>query len=89
METPSKHSILTEKEVTEVLLVHPSALVNIKQEVSKQMKRKLGQWDPERQGVLVSFKGRKQVLNGGRGRIVDTSPYVHLVVKYTGVYARP
>ena len=89
METPSKHSILSESTTSEILLCHPSALSDIKHEVSKQLKRRLGQWNPEQQGVLISYKGRKQILNGGRGRIVDTSPYVHLAVKYTGVYARP
>ena len=69
--------------------MHPSNLSNIKHEVGKQLKKKIGTWDPERNGVLVSYQGRKEVLNGGRGKIVDTSPYVHLVIRYTGVYARP
>ena len=84
-----KHSILTESQVTEVLLLHPSALGGVKKEVGRQLKRKVGQWDPERNGVLVAFQGKKEVLNGGRGKVVDTSPYVHLVVRYTGLYARP
>ena len=70
-------------------MIHPSALGNIKSEVAKQLKKRIGSWDPERDGVLVSYKGRKQVLNGGRGRVVDTSPFVQLVVRYTGVYAKP
>ena len=89
VDTPKKHSILTESTVEEVILVHPSALNNVKKDVSKQLKQKLGQWDPVRQGVLVDFKGRKQIKNNGRGKVVDTSPFVHLVVKYTGVYAKP
>ena len=28
-------------------------------------------------------------MNGGRGRVLDTSPYVHMTVRYTAVYARP
>ena len=70
-------------------MLHPSALGGVKNEVGRTLKKKLGQWDPERNGVLVAFKGNKQVLNGGRGRIVDTSQFVHLTVRYTGVYAKP
>ena len=70
-------------------MIHPSALGNVKSEVGKQLKKRVGAWDPVRDGVLVAYKGRKQVLNGGRGRVVDTSPFVQLVVRYTGVYAKP
>ena len=72
-----------------MILIHPGDLSNVKKDVGAQLTKKVGQWDPERSGVLVSFKGRKQILNGGRGRVVDTSPYVQLVVRYTGVYAKP
>ena len=70
-------------------MIHPSALGDIKREVGKQLKRKIGQWHPESNGVLVAYKGRREVLNGGRGRVVDTSPFVHLNVRYTAVYAKP
>jgi len=43
----------------EILLLHPSALGGVKNEVGRTLKKKLGQWDPERNGVLVAFKGNK------------------------------
>merc|ERR1719469_31518 len=84
-----KHSILKESTVNEVLLIHPSALGDVKREVGKQLKKKVGQWDPERNGVLVAYKGKREVMNGGRGRVVDISPFVHLNIRYTAVYAKP
>ena len=47
METGKRHSILSESTTTEVLLMHPSNLGNIKHEVNRQLKRKVGQWHPE------------------------------------------
>ena len=46
-------------------------------------------YDHIQQGVLSNFKGKFQLLNGGRGRVIDTSPSVLYTIKYTAEFARP
>ena len=88
--TPNqKKSILTERTITEQVLLHPSKLGKLKQSVNKELKKKLEKWDHERQGVLTKFIGRKQILNGGRGRVTDTSHFIQVLVRYTATFARP
>ena len=70
-------------------MLHPSQLGQLKTAVSKELKKKLDKWDHENQGVLVKFIGRKQILNGGRGRIIDTNPLVFITVRYTACFAKP
>ena len=57
--------------------------------MNKELKKKLEKWDHERQGVLTKFIGRKQILNGGRGRVTDTSHFIQVLVRYTAAFARP
>jgi hypothetical protein len=38
---------------------------------------------------LTEFTSKFKVLYGGRGRVVDTSPYVQYTVKYNAVFAKP
>lgn len=85
----NKRSIIHEQSVTEQILLHPSQLSEIKKAVAGELNKKIGIWDHERGGVLVGFKGKRSILNGGRGRVVDTSPWIHLVVRYTAAFARP
>ena len=85
----NKRSIIHEVTVTEQVLLHPSQLSEVKKAVGSELKKKIGIWDHERQGVLVGFKGKRQILNGARGRVIDTSPWIHLVVRYTANFARP
>ena len=39
--------------------------------------------------MLVRYQGKKEILNGGRGRIVDTNPFVFVTVRYTACFAKP
>ena len=57
--------------------------------MSKELKKKVDKWDHENNGLLVRFQGTKQILNGGRGRIIDTNPYVFITVKYTACFVKP
>ena len=84
-----KPSILQEETITETLLLHPNQLDKVKNAIGQELKRKVGQWDHERQGVLTRFVGKRQILNGGRGRVLDTSPYIHMTVRYSAIFARP
>ena len=56
---PKKKTILSEKTITEQVLLHPSQLGKLKQSVNRELKKKLEKWDHERQGVLTKFSGRK------------------------------
>ena len=70
-------------------MLHPSSLGKLKQSVAKELRKKVNTWDHERQGVLTSYTGKKQILNGGKGRVTDTCAYIRIVVRYTAVFARP
>ena len=61
----------------------------LKTAISKELRKKLDKWDHEHQGVLVRYTGRKQILNGGRGRIIDTNPFIFITVRYTAQFAKP
>ena len=72
--------------------MHPSDLgeKKFRRTISKQMKNRLGKWDARRQAILTSYKGKFQVLKGGKGRIVDSStPYVQYSVKVMAEFAKP
>ena len=84
-----KNSILSEETITEQILLHPSQLGKLKQSISKELKKKAGKWDHERQGVLTSYTGKKEILHGGRGRMVDTCAFIRIQVRYTAVFAKP
>ena len=87
-----KKSILTTRDITEQLLIHPSDLSEkkFKRSIAKQMKNRVGKWDTKRQAILTAYKDKFRVLKNGRGHIVDMcTPYVQYTVKTTGEFATP
>jgi DNA-directed RNA polymerase subunit E'/Rpb7 len=61
----------------------------LKKYIPIELKKKLKKFDQVHQGVLTDFTSKFQVLYGGRGRIVDTSPFVQYTVRYSCLYAKP
>ena len=61
----------------------------MKKQIPIELKKKLKKFDQIHQGVLSHFTSKFSVLYGGRGRIVDTSPFVQYTVRYTAVFAKP
>ena len=54
------------------------------------MKSRLGKWDTRFQAIRTGYKGKIEVLNGGKGNIVDvSSPYVHYTVQVDAEFAKP
>ena len=72
----------------ETLLLHPSQMGNIKKEIFKTLHKKKQVWDDSLKGIITKFE-KVQLLNGGRARIMDDSPYLQYQVRYTVHYLQP
>ena len=71
-----------------MILLHPSQLSDIKSQVLIELNKKLFKWDDQLKGIILSFSG-VQILNGGRGRIMDDFQWVHHKVRFSAVYIQP
>jgi hypothetical protein len=69
-------------------MLHPSDTVNIKLSILKELNKKLMKWDDGIKGIFLSYD-KVQILNSGKGRIMDDSPWVQYVVRYKVTYAQP
>ena len=57
------------------VLVHPSQLGAVQKDICKQLKRKTGRWDDELKGIVTKIS-KVEILNGGRAKVMDDSPYL-------------
>ena len=71
----SEDFIKTAEIERETILLHPSQLNDVKKELFKELQKKKNIWNDELQGMITKFE-RVQLLNGGRAKIMDDSPYL-------------
>lgn len=69
-------------------MLHPSDTVNIKLSILKELNKKLMKWDDQLKGIFLSFD-KVQIMNGGKGRIMDDYAWIQYVVRYRVTYAQP
>ena len=72
----------------ETILLHPSQLSNVKKEILKTVHKKKKTWDDSLKGIITKIE-KVQLLNGGRARIMDDSPYLQYQVRYQVNYLQP
>lgn len=70
------------------VLLHPSDTVNIKLSILKELNKKLMKWDDGLKGIFLSYD-KVQILNGGKGRIMDDYAWLQYVVRYKVTFAQP
>eukprot|EP00347_Sterkiella_histriomuscorum_P023312 403335132 len=84
----SHDHLFKESQVIDKIMLHPSDTVNIKHSIMKELNKKLMKWDDQVRGVFVSFQN-VQILNGGKGRIMDDFAWIQYNVRFTVTYAQP
>lgn len=72
----------------ETILLHPSQLNDVKKELFKELQKKKRVWNDPLKGIITKFE-RVQLLNGGKAKIMDDSPYLHYQVRYICHYLQP
>ena len=53
-----------------------------------ELNKKLNKWDDNLNGIFISYN-KVQVLDGGKGRIMDDYASVHYTVRYHAIYIQP
>ena len=72
----------------DVVLIHPSQLSNLKKSVLKELHKKKNKWNDEVKGVITQVS-KIQILNGGRGKLVDVETHLHYQVRYEIQFIKP
>ena len=63
-------------------------MANIKQSILKELNKKLMKWDDQLKGIVLSLE-KVQLMNGGKGRIMDDYSWIQYIVRYRVTYAQP
>ena len=66
-------------------MLHPSQVGEFKIQILAELNKKLNKWDDNLRGILLSYN-KVQILNGGKGRIMDDFASIHYEVRYNAVY---
>ena len=72
----------------ETILLHPSQLHDVKKGLFQELHKKKNVWNDTVRGIITRYE-RVQLLNGGRAKIMDDSPYLHYQVRYIVHYLQP
>ena len=70
------------------ILLHPSQVGDIKNQILAEMNKKLNKWDDNLRGIFLSYN-KVQILDGAKGRIMDDFASVHYQVRYNAIYLQP
>ena len=69
-------------------MLHPSQVGDFKNQILAELNKRLNKWDDNLKGVFISYN-KVQVLEGGKGRIMDDYASVHYSVRYHAIYIQP
>ena len=78
-------SFISPESFSDKILLHPSQVGEFKIQILAELNKKLSKWDDNLRGIMLSYN-KVQILNGGKGRIMDDFASIHYEVRYNAVY---